>query len=169
MLNLPSYSGAALLVLLLGDLLMLALFALASGPVFLHARDAFGRPLEAVGLFKRGVLILATIGFAGYLALQIALIWSFAPYFFDSDSTATELVTARTAYPNAEHPLALWITTETHRFGVTKAIFSQLSVGQLVEFRFRPLDDTLYEINIVPHSMPTSSPAASPTYSPVAP
>lgn len=168
MINLPAYSGAAFLALILGDILMLILFSLAAGPVFLHARDAFGRPLEPVSLIKRLLLVVATLGFAAYLAAQAALVWNFTPYFFDSQTTATEQVMARSIYPATGTPVARWITTETHRFGVTESIFKNLAVGDVVEFRFRAIDDTLYEIHVVRYNSgaspaPGTTPAGSPT------
>lgn len=162
MINLPAYSGAALLALLLADLLMLFLFILAAGPVFVAARDAFGRPLERVGIFKRLLLALLALIFGLYLALQAGLMLRFYPYFVDSASVATEQIQGLTVYPDEEHPIAYWITTERHRFGVSEDIFHNLSVGDEIAFRYRALDDTLYEIHVVRYAnglTPRASPA----------
>lgn len=166
MINLPAYSGASLLAILLGDLLLVLLFALAAGPVFVQARDAFGRPIEQISLFKRAILVFVTIVFAGYLALQFALVWGFAPYYFGSNSTVVERIVSRQVYPTDGAPVARWITTENHRFGVTPEIYESFAVGDVIEAHFRPLDDTLYNIELVCHVGQSCDAAPSPSASP---
>jgi hypothetical protein len=151
--NLPAFADTTLLALLIANALVCLTVFLLAGPSFIAAKDAFGRHVVDVPIWKRLTLALAIFAVAAYLALQALLVWEFWPYYADRGETAREQVTALTALPE-ESPTLFWITTERHRFGVTREIYRNLMVGDDVEVRFRPADDTLFELTIVERAQP---------------
>jgi hypothetical protein len=150
MINLPAYSGGTLLAFIFADLLLLILFFVAIGPVFITGRDVYGRPLEVVSRVAQVFVALLLVLCVCYFALQAVIFYRFLPYYVDPGITVVERVTAKTVVESSGGaPIAYWITTETHRFGVTPEIYEALGRGDTVEARFRAADDTLYEIHIL--------------------
>lgn len=149
--NLPAFSGQLMVAFLLADLLILVLFFIAAGPLFILSRDLFGRPVEVslVGkLVATGLLFL----FLAYFALQVVLVARFLPYEFDKGVTTTEVIIAHQTINDPAGGTAYWIVTADHRFGVSQDVYSQLAVGDLVEFHFRPADDTLFTVTVIRHA-----------------
>lgn len=163
MLNLPAFSTSVLAALVLADFIILVLVVLAAGPVFITGRDAFGRRLESVSVLARGVFAVLLLAITAYFGAQAAAVWAFLPYFVDPGATVTEQVTKLTVVDDpaalADVSTVYWVTTENHRFGVTAEVYRNLAVGNRVEARYRPSDDTLYEITVVERrSTPSPSP-----------
>lgn len=151
--NLPSFADTTLLALLIANALVCLTVFLLAGPTFIAAKDAFGRHVVEVPVWKRFTFALALFAVAAYLALQALLVWEFWPYYADRGERSQEQITALTSLPS-EDPDLFWITTERHRFGVTREIYRNLMVGDRVEVRFRPADDTLFEITLVERAQP---------------
>jgi hypothetical protein len=105
--------------------------------------------------------------FLAYFALQVVLVARFLPYEFDKGVTTTEPITAHQMINDPAGDTAYWIVTVDHRFGVSKDIYAQLNVGDLVEFHFRPVDDTLFTVTVIRHAndqVPIASPSGSPKH-----
>jgi hypothetical protein len=151
--NLPAFADVTLLALLIANSLVCLLVLIMAGPTFIAARDAFGRHVVEVPIWKRLLLALSIFALAAYLALQALLVWQFWPYYADRGELARERVTAVTALPE-QSPDLFWITTERHRFGVTREIYRNVMIGDQVEVRFRAADDTLFELTVVERAQP---------------
>ena len=145
--NLPAFSASTLVAILLANaVLLFALFVLA-GPALVSGRDLLGRP--GMALARRVMVAVAILGVAVYFAVEAVQLWTFWPYYLDPGATAVETVVAKAAVP-PERPVVWWIGTETHRYGVTREIYTQVAVGDTIEARFRAVDDTLYELSVLP-------------------
>jgi hypothetical protein len=151
--NLPSFADTTLLALLIANALICLTIFLLAGPTFIAAKDAFGRHVVEVPIWKRLTFALALFAVAAYLALQALLVWEFWPYYADRGERTTERVVELVSLPE-ENPTLFWITTEGHRFGVTREIYRNLMVGDTVDVRYRPVDDTLFELTIVERAQP---------------
>lgn len=163
--NLPAFSGQLLAAFVLADFLILALFFIAAGPLFVLSRDMFGRPVEVSWRGKIAAVAMLFL-FLAYFALQVVLVARFLPYEFDNGVTVTEVISAHQVVKDPDGETAYWIVTTDHRFGVSPDVYDQLNVGDLVEFHFRPADDTLYTVIVVRHANePAPSATARPTAS----
>jgi hypothetical protein len=150
MINLPAFSGATFVALIMADLIILGLAFVGSGSIFISGNDLLGRPLPEVSIFRRGMLVLLVLFVAAFLAVQVVIFYRFMPYYLDPGAIIDERVVS-TSVANDAHGVhvAYWVTTEKHRFGVTEDIFRNIGAGDIVHARFRALDDTLYEISVV--------------------
>jgi hypothetical protein len=150
MINLPAHSGSTIAAFILADLLILLIFIVAAGPVFITGRDVYGRPLEVISRPVQLLMAVLIFVFAGYFALQAVTIYRFLPYYVDRGETVIERVIGKSVVRSSGGaPIAYWVTTERHRFGVTAEIYGAINKDNIVEARFRAVDDTLYEIRIV--------------------
>lgn len=146
--NLPAFSAATLVAILLANAVLLVCLFVLAGPALIAGRDAFGRPMRTVGVARRAMMGAALLAVSAYFAAEAVMLYRFWPYYLDPGSRVTELVVERVALP-ADDPVVFWIATEGHRFGVTEEIWRQVATGDLVEARFRAADDTLFELRIV--------------------
>jgi hypothetical protein len=171
MTNLPAFSGQTIAAFMLADLLILFLFFIGFYPIFVLERDLFGRSVE-VGVPAKIAATLLLIILLAYFALQTVVLSRFLPYEFDSGVMTTETVVARQMVTDSGGaPIAYWLSTADHRFGVTQEIYDAVAVGDTVTIRFRAVDDTLYEIHVVRHfndaiPSPGAGSGVSPTEAP---
>ena len=75
--NLPAFADVTLLALLIANSLVCLVVLIMAGPTFIAARDAFGRHVVEVPIWKRLLLALSIFALAAYLALQALLVWQF--------------------------------------------------------------------------------------------
>lgn len=146
--NLPAFSAATLVAVLLANAVLLVCLFVLAGPALIAGRDAFGRPMRTVGVLRRAAMGAALLAVSAYFAAQSVMLYRFWPYYLDPGSRATELVIEKVALP-VEDPIVFWIETTNHRFGVTEEIWRQVATGDLIEARFRSADDTLFELQVV--------------------
>lgn len=168
LINLPSFSGATLLAIILANALLLFTFFILAGPTVIAGRDLLGRPLPGLGIWRRVALALILLAVTAFLAGQAVLFMRFWPYFIDQGAVVSEQVTSRAAVPS-DDPVVFWIATTEHRFGVTKDIYERVGLGDLVEIRYRAADDTLYELRVVrlaDHSVVPATPTPAVSGSP---
>ena len=163
MLNLPTFSGSMMIALILSSLLMLGIFFVIVGPALITGVDMYGRRLDdQVAWWRKLLVALVILGFAVYIAMQGVVIYKFFPYFLDEGVVAVEEVTNKAEVRSTSGaPIAFWITTQKHRFGVSEDIYENIGIGDTVSFRYRAVDDTLFEIVIVDDTTPRVSPAPS--------
>jgi hypothetical protein len=155
-----------LVALLCADAIIVAFIVLFGGPVFMTGRDAFGRPLDNVSRTAKTVFAVFLVVVVAYLGVQGAAVARFLPYLLDPGTTSVEHVVRMSLVdaPLADDGHVYWVTTQTHRFGVTSDIYHNLSVGDLVSARYRPGDDTLYSITVIEYADGTpASPSPSPS------
>ena len=162
MTNLPAFSGQTIAAFMLADLLILLLFFIGFYPIFVLERDLFGRSVE-IGTGAKIASVSLLIVLLAYFALQTVVLSRFLPYEFDTGVTATEAVVSRQIVNDpAGAPVAYWLSTPDHRFGVTPEIYNSVGIGDTIKIRFRAIDDTLYEISVVRHfNEPSLAPGSS--------
>lgn len=169
MLNLPTFSGSMMIALILSSLLMLGIFFVIVGPALITGVDLYGRRLdERVAWWRKLLVALVILGFAVYIAMQGVVLYKFYPYFLDDGVVTVEEITNKSEVSTTTGtPIAFWITTPLHRFGVSEEIYDNIGIGDVVQVRFREVDDTLFELDIVDSDGQVSeSPEASPSTAP---
>jgi hypothetical protein len=166
MINIPAFAGEVFIFILLADFLLLALLWIAFGGIFTFGRDLTGRPLE-ISLFRKLISTVGLLIVLAYLALQIVLFARFLPYWTQDGDIGHEQISAMSvAHDSTGATVSYWVTTQTHRFGVSAEIYANLWVGEHVVFRYRPSDDGLFSIGLDP-GFPYATPALkTPTLSP---
>ncbi len=164
MINTPAYAGEVFLFLILSTCLMLYLLWIAFGGIFTFGRDFTGRAIN-VSIAHKIIAIIMLLMMLAYFSIEVVLCTRFIPYWTENGQTSQEVIISMTISKNAGgQPVAYWVTTETHRFGVREEIYDNLWVGEPVEFRYRGSDDSLFVIGPVP----TPSPALSVSVTPAA-
>jgi hypothetical protein len=161
MINTPEFAGEVFVFILLADFLLLVLLWVTLGGLFTFGHDITGKPLE-ISLVRKLIATLMLLIMLAYLGLQIVLAARFIPYWTQDGDVGHERVTAMSVATDANgDPVAYWVTTQTHRFGVSLDIYKNLYVGEHVIFRYRPSDDGLFSIGLDPNFPYT--PAMSPS------
>jgi hypothetical protein len=146
MVNLPAFSAQVLIFIFIADVAMLAMLYVAMGGLFTFSMDLTGRPIH-VSLRRKVIAALILVILLAYFALQIVLVAKFLPYWTEPGQTGTEPVTAMSiSCDQNRQPISYWITTTHHRFGVQESIYQNLWIGEVVDFRYRLSDDTLFTI-----------------------
>jgi hypothetical protein len=150
MVNLPAFSAQVLIFIFVADVTMLAMLYVAMGGIFTFSMDLTGRPIR-VSLKRKVVAALILLILLAYFALQIVLLAKFLPYWTEPGQTDTEPIMAMSISCDQNHqPVSYWITTTHHRFGVQESIYHNLWIGEVVDFRYRLSDDTLFTIQRAP-------------------
>lgn len=150
MINLPTFASEVFVFLLLSNFIILYLLWIAFGGIFTFSVDVTGRPIY-VPLVRKIISTIGLLGVLTYFAIELVLCARFLPYWVEQGQTDTQVITALSISRDpAGTPVAYWITTQTHRFGVSEDIYSNVWVGEKVEFRYRPSDDTLFAIGPAP-------------------
>ena len=173
MINLPTFASEVFVFLLLSNFIILYLLWIAFGGIFTFSVDATGRPIY-VPLARKIISTILLLGVLTYFAIELVLCARFLPYWVEQGQTDTQTITTLSISRDpAGAPVAYWVTTQTHRFGVSVDIYNNLWVSEKVTFRYRPSDDTLFAIGpVAASSNPTPSMASSPvppTLSPINP
>ena len=146
MINLPAFSAQVLIFILVADIAMLAMLYVAMGGIFTFSMDLTGRPIH-VSLKRKIIAALILLILLAYFALQIVLVGKFLPYWTEPGQMDTEPIMAMSiSCDQNRQPVSYWITTTHHRFGVQESIYRNLWIGEVVDFRYRLSDDTLFTI-----------------------
>ena len=166
MTNLPTFASEVFVFLLLSNFIILYLLWIAFGGIFTFSVDATGRPIY-VPLVRKIISTILLLGVLTYFAIELVLCARFLPYWVEQGQTDTQVITALSiSHDSAGTPVAYWITTETHRFGVSEDIYNNVWVGEKVTFRYRSSDDTLFNIGPAPvptHLGPSATLPSSPS------
>ena len=163
MINTPEFAGEVFIFILLADFLLLALLWITLGGIFTLGHDLTGRPIE-ISLVRKLIATLMLLAVLAYLGLQIVLCARFIPYWTQDGEVGHEKISAMSIVSDSNGtPAAYWVTTQTHRFGVSSDIYKNLWVGEHVTFRYRPSDDGLFSIGLDPSFPYTPQTSAAPT------
>ena len=167
MVNLPAFSAQVLIFIFIADVAMLGMLYVAMGGLFTFSMDLTGRPIY-ISLRRKVIAALILVILLAYFALQVVLVAKFLPYWTEPGQTGTEPITAMSiSCDQNRQPVSYWITTTYHRFGVQESIYRNLWIGEVVDFRYRLSDDTLFTIQraVDPsgHPVTPSNPVSPPT------
>jgi hypothetical protein len=169
MVNTPEFTGQVFAFILLADFLLLVSVWIILGGVFTTGHDLTGRPIE-ISLIRKILTTIILLFVLAYLGLQIVLCARFIPYWTQDGQIGHEQVQAMSiGRDNSGEPIAYWVTTETHRFGVSSEIYANLWVGEHVVFHYRPSDDGLLSIGLdpaFPYGLPSPNASLSASSSP---
>jgi len=172
MTNVPAFAGEVFVFLLLSNFIFLFLLWIAFGGIFTLSVDLTGQPIY-ISLGRKIIAVVLLLGVMTYFAIELVLCARFLPYWVEGGQTSTEVITAKSIATGPDGaPVAYWVTTQNHRFGVSEDIYKNFWVGEMVTFRYRPSDDSLFAIGPASGPSPAlfhSSPSLIPPTAPPVP